>query len=141
VQPAGKRQRRPAGRWRSEGPQHPRMARATRGWYQSTGCRGRATERHLESCSGRPTGRRDHSCGRGRDPFGASRLARSSRGRWGRSAVKRNPPGVRGGSSRCAVERRGGSGVAERRSYSRRRSFFTSAKVGNGFMRMRMGVT
>jgi hypothetical protein len=24
--------------------------------------------------------------------------------------VKRNPPGVRGGSLRCAVERRGGSG-------------------------------
>jgi hypothetical protein len=31
--------------------------------------------------------------------------------------------------------------VANRRSSSRRRLFFTSAKVGNSFMRVRMGVT
>jgi hypothetical protein len=31
--------------------------------------------------------------------------------------------------------------VAERQSSSRRRSFLVSAKVGKGFMRVRMGVT
>jgi hypothetical protein len=92
TQPVGERQRRPAERWWSEGPQHPRMARATCGWCQSTGCRGRATKSHPERCPGRPTGCCDHSCDRGRDPHGASRLSKSSRGRWGRSAVKRNPP-------------------------------------------------
>jgi hypothetical protein len=66
AQPAGKRQRRPAGRWRGEGPPHPRMARATCGWCQSTGCRGRVSESHLESCFGRPTGLHDQSCDRSR---------------------------------------------------------------------------
>jgi hypothetical protein len=81
AQPAGKRRRRLGGRWQGEGPQHPRMARATCQWCQSTGCRGRATESHLESCSGRPTGRRGHSCDRSHDPP-ETVVARSSRGRW-----------------------------------------------------------
>jgi hypothetical protein len=110
AQPAGKRRRRLGERWQGEGPQHPRMARATCRWCQSTGCRGRATESHLESCSGRPTGRRGHSCDRGHDPPGDSRMARSFRGRWGRSGVERNPLGVRWGSLRRDVERRGGCG-------------------------------
>jgi hypothetical protein len=63
--------------------------RGTRGWpghmwmCQSTGCRRMAIENHLESYPGRPTCHRDHSCDRGRDrdPPGASRLTKSSRGR------------------------------------------------------------
>jgi hypothetical protein len=90
AQQAGKLQRRQAGRWRGKGPPHPRMAQATCGWCQSTGCRGRASESHLESCSGRDP------------PPRASRLARSFRGRWGRSAVKRDPP-ESGGAVRGAV--------------------------------------
>jgi hypothetical protein len=111
AQPAGKRQRRPAGKWRGEGPQHPRMARATCGWCQSTGFRGRATESHLETCSDGPP--RPLLRPRPRSPPpGASGLARSSRGRWGRSAVKRTPPPESEGQSeaRCREPWRGRRG-------------------------------
>jgi hypothetical protein len=50
-----------------EGPRHPRMARATCGWCQSTSCRRMVTENHPKSYPSRPTCYRDHSCGRGRD--------------------------------------------------------------------------
>jgi hypothetical protein len=43
-------------------------------------------------------------------PPEASNLSRSSRGQRGQSAVSRNPLGVGGGSPRCVVEGRGGSG-------------------------------
>jgi hypothetical protein len=92
-------------RWGEES-RHPRMARATCGWCQSTGCRGMANESHPESCPGHPTCHCDHPCNR--DPPGARRLSKSSRERWCRGVVK--PPGVRGGRPRGGVERCGRSG-------------------------------
>jgi hypothetical protein len=108
VPPEVERQRRPAERWWGEGPRHPRMARATCGWCQSTGCRRMATENRPESYPGRPTCHHVHSCDR--DPPGASSPPKSSRGRGPRCGEEDPPPRVRGGSPRCAVERRGGSG-------------------------------
>jgi hypothetical protein len=52
------------GGWGEES-RHPRMARATCGWCQSTSCRGMATESHLESRPGHPTCHIDHPCDRG----------------------------------------------------------------------------
>jgi hypothetical protein len=102
AQPAAERQRRPAERWRGEGLSHPRMARVICGWC--TGCRAMATENHLESYPGRPTCYHDHSSGRDRDPPPqASRLTKSSRGRWGRRAVKGSPPPESEGGAQGAL--------------------------------------
>jgi hypothetical protein len=109
VPPGVQRQRRPGERRWGEGPRHPWTARATCEWCQSTGCRRMATKSHHDL----PTGHRH--CVRPCDrepppPPEASNLSRSSRGQRGQSAVSRNPLGVGGGSPRCVVEGRGGSG-------------------------------
>jgi hypothetical protein len=116
VPPGVRRQRRTAERRWGKGPRHPWTARATCEWCQSTGCRRMATESRPRNHHGLPTGHRhcvcpcDHGRDRGCEPPEASSLSRSSRGQRGWSAGSRNPPGVGGGSLRCAVEGRGGSG-------------------------------
>jgi hypothetical protein len=104
VPPGVQQQRRPAERRWGEGPRHPRTARATCEWCQSTICRRMATESHPMSHHGRPTVHRQCVRPCDREPPEASSLSQSSRGQRSRSAVRRNPPPRRGQPEvRCRV--------------------------------------
>jgi hypothetical protein len=141
--PEVEQQRKPVEGWRGEGLRCPRTARATSGWCQSTSCRRMATGSHPVNGLGRPACHRVHSCDHGRDhdrdppePVGCRRAPSGG----GPECGEEDPPWRQRGSPRSAVA---GAvvAVAERRSSSRIRSFLVSAKVGKGFMRVRMGVT
>jgi hypothetical protein len=123
------------------------MARATCGWCQSKVCRNMATGSHPWSFLGRLSCHYVHSCDYGRNldhdppskPVGCERVP----GGGGPKCGEEEPleaEGVARGALQSAVA---GAVViaAERRSSSRSRSFLVSAKVGKGFMRVRMGVT